>query len=469
MRLLELQPISNIRRRKYTETRLYEIIRFLCSPEPWTDRETTYIRLLESCSTLKALAQGKQVHSHMVKHGLKPNAHTWSLLVSMYANCGCFSEAHHVLKSMVCRTSDAWTALIAAYIYERQHDQALQMFYTMLQERVRANEVSIVCALSACMDLVALKDGLQIHAYIVTHGHERSLTVQNEVLKMYCKCHALQLAERVFTGMEERNEESWTALIVGYVDHKLDNKAISIFQQMVEARIRPNKTAFANILQSCANLGILDLGRDVHQHIRASGLGSDALLSTMLITMYSKCGSIQGARRVFSAILRKDITSWNAMLGACMHHALYKYALKFFDKLKQQVIKPDRVTISIMVDVCINLRDSVRSKEVYSYFRKNKVRANIALFNSMLDMFIKCVALKEARQFFDGLRCRDVDIFNTMIAGYAQAQCRQQATILFRLMQEQGIKPNKSTFTILQNICDSIVLEEVDSQARDNE
>ncbi|KAI5057834.1 hypothetical protein GOP47_0027849 [Adiantum capillus-veneris] len=467
MLLLDLQPIS--RRRKYTETRLYAIIRLLRSPEPWTDQQNTYIRLLQACSTLKALAQGKQVHSHMVKHGLKPNGHTWSLLVSMYANCGCFSEAHHALKSMVCRTSDAWTALIAAYVHERQHDQALQMFYTMLQERVRANGASIVCALNACTDLLALKDGLQIHDYIVTNGHERSLMVQNEVLKMYCKCHGLQLAERVFAGMEERNEESWTALIVGYVDHKLDDKAISFFQQMVEARVRPDKTAFVNILQSCANLGILDVGRDIHQHIKASGLGFDALLTTMLITMYSRCGSIQGARRVFSGILRKDITSWNAMLGACMHHARYKYALKFFDRLKQQVIKPDRVTISIMIDVCTNLRDLGRSKEVYSYFRNNKVRANITLLNSMLDMFIKCAALKEARQFFDSLRCRDVTIFNTMIAGYAQAQCCQEAKRLFRLMQEQGIKPNKSTFTILQNVCDSNVLEEVNSQASDNE
>ncbi|MCO5594888.1 hypothetical protein L7F22_048923 [Adiantum nelumboides] len=467
MRLLELQPTSNLRRRIYTQTRLVEIVRLLRSPQPWTDQETTYIRLLQSCFTLKALTEGKQVHSHMVKHGFKPNARTWVLLISMYANCGCFPEAHHALESMACKTSDAWTALIAAYTHQEHHDQALCLFYILLQERFSANESSILCALNACMDLVALKDGLQIHDYIVANGHERNLTVQNSVLKMYCKCHDLQSAKKVFAGMKLRNDESWTALVVGYVEHKLDKRAFTFFQEMLEAGIIPNKTAFVNILKSCASLGILDLGRDIHQHIKSYGLGSDALLTNMLITVYSRCGSIKEARHVFNNILRKDITSWNAMLGAYTHHALYKYALKMFDRLKQGVIKPDSVTISIMIDVCTNLRDLVRSKEVHSYFRKNKVRARITLFNNMLDMFIKCAALEEARQFFDGLRFRDVAIFNTMISGYAQAQHGQEATGLFHLMQQQGIKPNKSTFTILQSVCDSNALEELSTRISD--
>lgn len=464
MRLLELQPTSNLRRRTYTDARLFQIVCFLRSPEPWADQENTYIRLLQSCATLKALKEGKQVHSHMVKHGLKPNGHTWSLLIAMYANCGCFLEAQHALRSMTYKTVDAWTSLIAAYTCQGHHDQALHMFYNMVQERISVNEATILCALDACADLVALNDGLQIHDYIVTNGHGTSLMVQNSIVKMYCKCHGLELAEKVFAGMEQRNGTSWTALIVGYVDHKLDDRAIITYQRMLEERFIPNKAAFVHTLKACANLGILDLGKDIHQHIRSTGLGSDALLNNMLIIMYSRCGSIQEARKVFNRMSRKDITSWNAMLGAYTRHSLYKHALKMFDRLKRDVIKPDKVTITIMLDVCTNLPDLGRGKEVHHYFIRKNVKANVSLLNSVLVMYIKCGAIEEARQFFDGLRRKDITIFNTMIAGYVQFERGEEARELFQLMRERGVRADKSTFESLHDVCNSISLERGESQ-----
>lgn len=46
----------------------------------------TYVRLLHRCLKVSALAEGKQIHLHMMNTGLKPDVFLGNLLVNMYAN-----------------------------------------------------------------------------------------------------------------------------------------------------------------------------------------------------------------------------------------------------------------------------------------------------------------------------------------------------------------------------------------------
>lgn len=456
MRLLELhRPLPSIStsRTKYTEGKLAQIIRLLRSPGPWLDPDTTYIRLLQSCATLKALPEGKQVHSHLLIHGFKPNSHTWFTLISMYANCGSFPEALYVQQSMPQRTRDSWAALIAAYTHQGHNEEALQLFCEMVQENISANEAMVVFALNACKNLVAPGDGMRIHDYIIENGLEASLMVQNSLLTMYCKCYGLQQAEQVFKGMGERNVESWTAILAGYADHGLNDEAIRLFQRMLEAGMKPNKVTLVNVLKACTNMGVSDIGRDIHRHIKASGLGSDTLLNNLLISMYTKCGSIKAARHVFDQMPRKDIISWNAMIGGYNHHGLDKDAFKIFKRLKREVIKPDIVTVSRIITSCINLKDPDWSREIHHYIMKNGYKSNIAVLNNVLDMYINCAAIEVARQVFDSLPKRDVTTFNAMIRVYVQLEHCQEALKLFKLMQECRIQPDEVTFANLLNAC----------------
>ena len=57
-------------------------------------------------------------------------------------------------------------------------------------------------------------------------------------------------------------------------------------------------------------------------------------MSNALLEMYSKCGEIEMARRVFDEIGgRRNLCSWNSMIMGLAVHGRWKEALEFFHEL----------------------------------------------------------------------------------------------------------------------------------------
>jgi len=54
-----------------------------------------YLQLLQSCSKMKYLAEGKRVHDHMIKSGFKPSVSIANHLVIMYIKCRSLERVVH--------------------------------------------------------------------------------------------------------------------------------------------------------------------------------------------------------------------------------------------------------------------------------------------------------------------------------------------------------------------------------------
>ncbi|KMZ61250.1 hypothetical protein ZOSMA_53G00320 [Zostera marina] len=76
----------------------------------------------------------------------------------------------------------------------------------------------------------------------------------------------------------------------------------------------------------CASSGLFMMGKVLHAHIVCAGLNFDpdtALhVKNVLVTIYSKCGKINSAWKVFDNIGSKDVVSWNAMLSRYVNSGL---------------------------------------------------------------------------------------------------------------------------------------------------
>lgn len=68
--------------------------------------------------------------------------------------------------------------------------------------------------------------------------------------------------------------------------------------------MKPDFDTFACVLPACANLVALGHGKLVHNCIVKNGFQSDHddFVGSALVDMYSKCGTIKDARRVFDRI-----------------------------------------------------------------------------------------------------------------------------------------------------------------------
>ena len=58
-----------------------------------------------------------------------------------------------------------------------------------------------------------------------------------------------------------------------------------------------------------------EVGKEVHAHIIDTEYESDMCVGNALVNMYSKCGSLGDARLVFDKMGKRDVISWNALIG----------------------------------------------------------------------------------------------------------------------------------------------------------
>ncbi|KAJ7533582.1 hypothetical protein O6H91_13G056000 [Diphasiastrum complanatum] len=119
----------------------------------------TYVVLLNSCASIAALEQGKQLHSHIIRSGIDMGLIMSSALVDMYAKCGCIENAHEVFIRMNERDVVSWTAMIAGYAQQGLGKEALTLLEQMRKEGTKPNEITYLTVLSACSHSGLVNEG----------------------------------------------------------------------------------------------------------------------------------------------------------------------------------------------------------------------------------------------------------------------------------------------------------------------
>lgn len=64
---------------------------------------------------------------------------------------------------------------------------------------------------------------------------------------------------------------------------------------------------FVNLLGACTEHAVVDLGKQIHAFILRIGIETGEKVVTALVDMYSKCGNIKCAERVFRRLTIRDI------------------------------------------------------------------------------------------------------------------------------------------------------------------
>ncbi|KAI3848862.1 hypothetical protein MKX03_034248 [Papaver bracteatum] len=68
--------------------------------------------------------------------------------------------------------------------------------------------------------------------------------------------------------------------------------------------------------------------------------------------MYSKCGNIQSARKVFDAMRHPDLVSWSSLIGGFAQNGRPEEALRYFELLLKSGTKPDHITFVGVLSAC---------------------------------------------------------------------------------------------------------------------
>lgn len=91
----------------------------------------TYALFFQGCANMKALAEGKVMHAHMIQCGLETKIILGNLVFNMYAKCQSMEDARQVFDEMPQRDLVSWSGLISSYAHNGFSGVALRSFREM--------------------------------------------------------------------------------------------------------------------------------------------------------------------------------------------------------------------------------------------------------------------------------------------------------------------------------------------------
>ncbi|XP_059066089.1 pentatricopeptide repeat-containing protein At2g39620 [Cryptomeria japonica] len=406
--------------------------------------------LLQACGSFTQLLK---LHTHIVINGLQHNIVLGAKLVTMYAKFGDLGDARKVFNKMPERNVFLWNAMIRGYAGKGFWQQTLELYFEMRASGTEADYLTFPVVIRACAVLSALQKGKEIHCHVGRGGFESDIYVGNALIDMYAKCGSVSDARQVFDKMLHRDVISWTAMIGGYSQNGQASDALFLFDLMQRSDVQPNAVTFVNVLPACADLGFLQKGEHLHNHIIESGFGFDISVGTALIDMYAKCGSIEKARRVFDKMHERNIIMWTAMITGYIRNGCGEMALNLFHQMLMTNLKPDSVTIVNVLSACINSGNLNHGKWIHEYVIQNGLELDVSIENSLVAMYAGCGNLQVARELFDKLSQKTVMSWNAMIAGYAENRHFKEVMALFSQMKLTDVKPNSITMVSLLSAC----------------
>ncbi|XP_038977240.1 pentatricopeptide repeat-containing protein At3g26540-like [Phoenix dactylifera] len=111
---------------------------------------------------------------------------------------------------------------------------------------------------------------------------------------------------------------------------------------------------FSTILAACANIFMLEHGKEIHGYMIRNGFEMDVIIRGALVDMYSKCRLIEYGIKVFEMESSRDIVLWNSMILGCAYNGRGEYGLELFEAMRKDGIRADNVTLIGILLACIS-------------------------------------------------------------------------------------------------------------------
>lgn len=252
----------------------------------------------------------------------------------------------------------------------------------------------------------------------------------------------LDYCTNILFNTQNPNAFSWNVAIRGFLDSENPREAVVLYKKALQCDgTKPDNYTYPLLFKACARLSSINMGNEILGHVLQLGFDSNVFVSNAVIHMSASCGDLEGARKVFDESCVRDLVSWNSMINGYARRGWACEAVKFYREMQVHGVKPDDVTMIGVVSSCAQLEDLDLGRESHRYIEENGLKLTISLANALMDMYMKCGNLEEARKLFDSMTNKTMVSWTTMIVGYAKSGLFEIARRLFDDMPDKDVVP----------------------------
>ncbi|KAJ1257588.1 hypothetical protein BS78_10G007900 [Paspalum vaginatum] len=406
----------------------------------------TLVSVLPACADARALRACREAHAFALRAGLGELVNVSTAILDAYCKCGAVEAARAVFDWMPVRNSVSWNAMIDGYVQNGDATEALALFKRMVKEGVDVTDASVLAALQACGELGYLDEAERVHELLVTIGLESNVSVMNALITTYSKCKKPNLAAQVFDELGNRKTRiSWNAMILGFTQNGCSEDAVRLFCRMRLENVKPDSFTLVSVIPAVADISDPLQARWIHGYSIRQHLDQDIYVLTALIDMYSKCGRVSIARRLFDSARERHVITWNAMIHGYGSHGFGKVAVELFEEMKGIGSLPNETTFLSVLAACSHAGLVEEGREYFASMKEDYgLEPGMEHYGTMVDLLGRAGKVEEAWSFIQSMPIEPgISVYGAMLGACKLHKnvelAEESARRIFELGPEEGV------------------------------
>jgi pentatricopeptide repeat protein len=358
------------------------------------------------------------------------------------------------------KTGVTWSSLIYGHARSREPGLSVEAFVRMARAGVSPTASALSSVLVACARMEDVGVGAMLHGVALKCGvcGSSSVVVGTVLLDMYAKCCDVSAARRVLEETEEKNVATFTALVSGFASARKPLDAMVLVREMQQSGVAPNVMTYSSLISSFASPEDLDHGRQAHCEVVKKGLEHNPYVLSTLLTMYSKCGSLEDFRKVQTAVSCQDQVSLNSVISGLSSLGRGDETFHQFMVMRRNGADTDVFTFASMLKAIGNSYSLLEGRQVHALILKTGHESDVNVQNGLISMYTRHGEIGESTDVFASVRAPDLVSWNSLLSGYAQHGYGQEVVQVFEQMRRLNVQPDHTTFLLVLTACSRVGL-----------
>ncbi|KAF3446850.1 hypothetical protein FNV43_RR12030 [Rhamnella rubrinervis] len=309
----------------------------------------------------------------------------------------------------------------------------------------------LIYSISSCSSVSYCR---AIHGRVIKSVNYSDGFIGDQLVSCYAKLGCIELAQRLFDAMLDKDLVSWNNLITRFSQRGYADKCLNaLFRMKLEVGIDPNEVTLLAIISACTGRGALNEGKYIHGLALKLGFLLEAKVANSLINMYGKLGNLDAACLLFEAMPIQNTVSWNLLIAINAQNGFARVGIDNLNVMRRSGIKPDDGTMIPLFQACENIGVGKLGEAIHDLIIKCGLSASATVATALLDLYSKLGRLNDSRKVFEELVSPDRVAWTAMLAGFAVHGRGKEAVEIFEQMAKEGVEPDHVTFTHLLSAC----------------
>ncbi|KAF7059904.1 hypothetical protein CFC21_066746 [Triticum aestivum] len=308
-----------------------------------------------------------------------------------------------------------------------------------------------------------VKEAVETFEKMAGFGLKADLSDYNWLIDVLSKSKQVKKAQAIFKEMKRNGKfvpdlKTYTVLMEGWGHEKDLLMLKSVYQEMLDAGLKPDVVAYGMLISSFCKSGKCDEAIKVFCEMEANGCMPSPHVYCMLINGLGSEERLDEALKYFelskASGFPMEVPTCNAVVGAYCRASKFQHAFKMVDEMRKSGIGPNSRTYDIILH---HLIKSQKIEEAYNVFQgmgKDGCEPQLNTYTMMVSMFCSNERVDVALKVWNQMKEKGVlpcmHMFSALINGLCFENRLEEACVYFQEMLDKGIRPPGQLFSNLK-------------------